>query len=60
MSLKMANSADPDEEPHFAHLGLRYLLMFPLYKSIDHVHTIAYNEFRQATTLMPNIHTWLI
>ena len=47
--LNMANSADPDESPHFAvsHLGLRiYKYSFFNFMHNNRVHAIAYNDFR--------------
>ena len=47
--LNIANSADPDKTMHFAasHLGLRYKCSCfeILHKCINHLPTIAYNEF---------------
>ena len=42
----MANSTDPDETPHNAasHLGMHNFYI-NLHKCINHVPTIAYNEF---------------
>ena len=61
LPLILANSAGPDEMPHFAasHLGLRCMyMMFPLecIQPVQHVHTL---NFRLATPLnvaLMNLH----